>query len=692
MKRSQRTVVLAAAIAVAWAGTTGAVFVLAGPQPAVFSLAAGVPVLAIGGFLYLRGTPGSLERLQDDRAADVGERFAGVYGAYRDISEADPALLADVDVPVERVLDDLESEGISYDRETGTTSVSLLGSPDPDRLSSLEAEIDDLEDRLERGVVAAVRDEIREINTQLRRLEGVVDVQVPRRPDDVPGPADRELQGESWWETLLEELAAHREDAREELGRGAESIRASIRQADADGVAVEDQIRRAESAENIERGVEALLAARDTLRQEAGGTVQDRRRELLALAAAVRSSDAGEYVDASRMEEFEAAVEEVEWVDDPTEMDALGRRGDRLRSICTDIIRDLEGQLATNIETLRTSGVPDDYYRRPDATEHNYAAAVAATDSLEAYRSEWISAARALTEALADTASKARVASMYDDISQQIDARLRRQGAVTAADLPVKHDEEQFLGLYARTHDVAFDPSVPELTAAGGAERYTLTARVSFEDGGEERTVHVSVHGRDYEATRTVRTYLADVVEFEEVPYGEHTVRAEPATDDNEPAAASVTVESDTAVDLEMPRVTLRERLCDGLDEGDVDTYLAEMADRFADTFESEGYLTTGTEFPIADEFVPCLLATWADEHGHSVTRTDADVLVYDAETVSEELTMVGRHNLDPGDSMAYGTLRERFLSAPVPDEAIRKTAADIESLIADDNALHKRD
>jgi len=387
-----------------------------------------------------------------------------------------------------------------------------------------------------------------------------------------------------------------------------------------------------------------------------------------------------------------AAREEVAAIDDAMEMAELRDRGTRLRSVCTDLIRDLEATLENDLETLSDVNVPEDYYERPDAADHDFVSEVTAASTLEAYRSAWMAAAADLTDALATIDRKARVASMYAEIEEHIESALRREGEVTGEDLPVKRDHEQFLGLYARTHDVEFDPSVPELSTPGSGERYTVTARVSFEGGGEERSATVELEGPDYDAAETITTYLADVVEFEDVPYGEYTAAAIPEASGNESAERSIAVEGDVTVDLEMADVSLRDRLCSGYDHGTIQTYLEELDDRFADTFESEGHLTSRTEFPIADEYVPCLLATWAGETGHDVTEVDDQVLVYDADTVTEELRMVAQHNLEAGGSMDYETLRERFLSAPVPDEAVRDAATSIESLTADDDHLRKQE
>lgn len=683
-------------VALLWGGASAGLFVFVGSQLAVYSLFAMLPVLAVVGFLYVRGSSGSgsEQRISEQRAREVGSRFADVYGDYRTMQETYPDLTDDIDIPFEQVIGDLEAENVSVDRETGTTSLGRFGSPDVTTLTSIEGDIDELESRMEEAFVAATREEIQHINTQLRRMEGIIEVGVGRTPDEIPQPDDPELANEdSWWRTLGRDVENQREGAREEIGRAAETLRTSMRQADdVDEGKVEQHLSNAESAETIDDGVEQVLAARDTFRQEASGSFSDRRRELLALAQAVQSAEVDTHISDARMDEFESAVENVESTDDAMEVSELRERGSQLRAVCTEIIRDLEATLGDDLDTLRNTDMPDEYYHRPNAAEENYASELASLGKLATYRSAWIDAAGELTDALETTGRKARVASMYAEIEEYIESALRRSGEVTGDDLPVKRDYEQFLGLYARIHDVEFDPSVPKLTTPGSGEQYTVTAKVSFEDSGENRRASVDLVGSEYERSKTITTYLAEVVEFEEVPYGEYTIAAVPAGTGNQPAETTVSVEGDVSVDLEMTDVSLRERLCSGYDDAVIENYLSELEGRFTETFESEGYLSTGTDFPISDEYIPCLLATWAGETGHDVARPDDRVLVYDADQIIQELQMVSQHNLDPDDSMAFDTLRERFLSAPIPAEVIRDAAAGIESLTAEDDHLHKQE
>jgi len=229
-----------------WGGASAAIFVFAGSQLAVYMLGALLPILAIAGFLYVRGGSGggSEQRIQEQRAREVGSRFADVYGDYRTIQDAYPDIADDLGLPFEQVIANLEDQDVSVDRESGTTSLGRFASPDVTTLASIDSDIDDLEARLDRAFVEAIREEIRDINAQSRRLDGIIDVSVDRTPDEVPDPDDPALaDDDSWWRTLGRDVENHRERAREEIGRAAEAVRASIH------------------AFNTEEDVDALLAA-----------------------------------------------------------------------------------------------------------------------------------------------------------------------------------------------------------------------------------------------------------------------------------------------------------------------------------------------------------------------------------------------------------------------------------------------
>jgi len=131
-----------------------------------------------------------------------------------------------------------------------------------------------------------------------------------------------------------------------------------------------------------------------------------------------------------------------------------------------------------------------------------------------------------------------------------------------------------------------------------------------------------------------------------------------------------------------MEEVGLREQVCEGI-EDDIREYLPELTDDLRGQYDDAGYLSASMDYPVTDDYVPCLLALWAEQEDLSVTRTDADgVVAYDRAQLTDEVEMVVQHNLDDGETMSYGDLRDRFLSAPLPDDVVRDAVT--ESTFAD--------
>ena len=77
--------------------------------------------------------------------------------------------------------------------------------------------------------------------------------------------------------------------------------------------------------------------------------------------------------------------------------------------------------------------------------------------------------------------------------------------------------------------------------------------------------------------------------------------------------------------------------------------------------------------YQIDESYVPCLLVLWAERSDHTaIENTDGTIIVYDSDRLRQELTNVLTYNLDKGETISLDGLRERFLSAPVPDSEIK--------------------
>jgi len=257
----------------------------------------------------------------------------------------------------------------------------------------------------------------------------------------------------------------------------------------------------------------------------------------------------------------------------------------------------------------------------------------------------------------------------YDRIEPQITETLKKEGVVTGEDLPVGELEEQFLILYYRNHmnRVEYDPGGPRLVSSTGTESYTVSATIEFGVGGDERELTVRLTGETHTAEETAVTPFATTVSFDEVPYGEYTLEVIPDSQEFGPVTREITVDDDLEIDIELTQRTLREQLCEGLDI-DIEHTLSEFSSRLEEQFETEQYLHSDMSVPIADEYVPCLLVSWAEENGYTVAREGDEITVFERERVQKELENVIRYNLEEGETKSFAALRNNFLSAPISD------------------------
>ena len=298
-----------------------------------------------------------------------------------------------------------------------------------------------------------------------------------------------------------------------------------------------------------------------------------------------------------------------------------------------------------------------------------------------------------LLQVLESVKPKASVATGFGRIEAQITDTLRSEGEVTGADLPVSELEEQFLGLYYRKHmdEVTFDPDEPRLASVHGSETYSVHVTVTFPEGGKEREVAITLTGQDTWSD-VCHTALVAETTFEEIPYGEYTIHVDPAGDSYAPTKQAVTIDGDKEIDIELQRLSLREQLCTDIDI-DTDRILSNLSSRFEGQFEKEGYLSTEMQFPVDNEYIPCLIAVWAEQEGHSVTRDGTKIIVYDTEKLQKEVENIIRYNLEVGDSKTYEELRSNFLSAPISDSAVQRlvrNSSERDAVVCDEHRLTK--
>lgn len=670
------------------------VFVWIGSQMAVYATVGIVPLLAVAGLLWVRTTVQQTgvneQRYTKQRAREVGEAFTDFWTMRERMRDAHPSYFVTDDPGIESVVSDLETEGVLVDLDSASFSLS-----DPGELESLnriQSDIDDLADERDRQFIEGVRNDVESLNRSVSQLSDITTVDTELDAEDVPAdPSDVDPDGtEPWWETLDGRLADHERSAEESIRRALDSVRSTLAVSDdVDTSQVNQELENAEAAlgdRRYEEAVDHVLNARERFRQSGSDSFRSGREELLALVEAVRSADVERYVDEETFAELDRCEESIEDLEDATEMATLDDLRSALRDVCIDIVVTLESELDRYLSILDQEEPPAGFYQRPDAADEDYTALLRETDSITAFRHAFEQAIEELEGPLSTLETKADVIQAYPQMADRMEERLRTEGRVTADDLPVKRDEEKYMGLYARQHaDVEFDPTEPSLTASTDVTTHTLTVEAAFESGGPERGITIEIDGDQYADSESGTTHLLLDRTFEDVPAGEYEVRAVPDTDTHEAVSETVTVEANREVALEISDVALRERVCDGVDV-DIDGLLTDFGPRIEDRFETEDYVSTSMSFQIDAEYVPCLLVTWADRTGYETLESDDEIIIYDDETLMNEIENVIRYNIDPGEELTFEKLRTKYLSVPASDTVLRDLVAG--STAADDVTL----
>lgn len=661
---------------------SAAILYLEGSQAAVYAQVAVVPALVVVGYLWVnrtvKSTGTSRAEFERRKARKLGEQFSDVWKLAQQLENQYEDAVTDAEwEKLERHVGELESAGISIDRETGSFDVGSRGLGTLEEINRLENEIESLDEWLLAEFSENVRNRITGINTTLNRLSGLVADTGTVDPSAVPtaGP-DAEGETSSWHGTgdwlgdcyqaadgVIEDACSAIQDA---VTSTEDSVDPQVEQRLSDA-------REAATAREYDAAVAAVLDARDAVERDTARSFDDQQGALDTLLATASNKSVGQYLGPSFHERIEDHRTELESVDDAIEIADLRRLREDVRGSCVDVVDELQEQLEAALDTLENGDVPEGWYDRPAAAETNYVRTLQAATDIEAFHQEFDTAVDSLLGALDAVKPKARVVSGFDRVESQIAETLRAKGVVTGEDLPVSEREEQFLGLYYRKRmdEVEFDPDVPRLSMVGGGDSYNVTVTVAFPEGGQERSVTITLDGKTT-LSETCRTPLVAETTFGDVPYGQYTVHAEPADESYSAIERTVTVDDDIAVEIELEQLSLRDQLCEDIDI-DVDQILSNLSNRFESTFDDEGYLSTAMSFPVDEEYVPCLVAVWAQRKGYEATRYSGNVVVYDPELLRKEIENVIRYNLEVGESKTYDELRRNFLSAPVADSTVEE-------------------
>lgn len=668
---------------VALAAAVGAgIFVLSGSMAATWFVLIGIPLILVAGIgLYVRGvitrSGTSEQQYVRSSAQSTAETFQAFLRQTQQLRDRYPDWDPGVDAQIESAVGDFDTQGITLDRDTGAYDLTKgAGSADLQEIERLSTQTERLEDEVESAFQEFVAGELSQRNQALTRLEEVNLVQSEKSfsaPDAGASVAEcRDLideMREATAETIDEAIATVRE------------MRRGKTRAD-DGGAIEADLGDAEAAldrTEFESAVESVIEARDRLREEFSGSFNEEVDAIRTLVDAVNRADVGANVEASSVEEVDRIDAAVSDLDSALDLSEASRHRSTLRQVCLEMIQTMERRLADNVETLRRAELPPGYYAEPTVADERAAEELETIDDLEEFTDRWETAATELDDAIETASVKAAVIDAYDNVSETIETALRNRGEIRGEDLPMRH-ADQFLGLYYRRNDqLEFDASVPALRR-GDVETHSITVEVNYEHGSKHpRTATINLDGGGYSETTSVETRVFGETTFESVPEGRYDLSADPGEDAFGKIERTVHVDGDASVSVEFLERELLEQLCAGIDV-DMREVLPEMRPRLESTFSEDGYLSTAMDLPVQDSYAACLLATWSDETGYGICQADGVVIVYDDDQIRRELSNVLRYNIDPGDQIDFGELRQNFLSAPVPDSVVQTTARETDT------------
>jgi len=669
---------------VLFAGGAGAGVLLAtGSNVGVGLAGIGVPlVVAVGIAVYVQmtinqnaTTPGEFVH---DRARSTATTFRDEVTTYNRRRGQHPEWeTGRLDTLVDQLVDDFAAAGVVVSPDDGTFDIDDPSNP---------REFDSLEEAV--AEFARQRDAAFEefVETELRRAEEALDRLAP----DVLAASEVESVSPSATPSDPEDAAATlseaRETARDTVERAAERVSETIQEYDGDPETIRESLERAGSAAadgRIETAVEEIERATSAAEAAVGEAFADRREAVEALVETVDQSVVETYADREHVDAVHEVGERIADVDTAMDRSALADAERRLRRHCREMVEQLQADLDANIETIQRADIPVGFYTVPPAAGRDYTGQLRNADDLSAFRTTWVDAVGALTDSVEEAAEKASVADAYGMVAGEIDETLRTTGRVDGSSLRVA-SPEQFMELYANTNpEVEYDPTGPTLSAPGGSETYTLTVTARLADNdGSQYEFRLDVDGESDHRTARATDYVATRESFERLPYGEYEVTA--TVDDGAFPTVSETVRitADREIELAVERQSVADRVC-GRDRDAVRNQLPAVAGELERTFDREGHLVPEMEFPVTDEYVPCLLALWAEETAHDTRLDDGRVLVYDHDELVERVEHAVRQSVvDGGETLTFGTIRSRYLSVPVSDglleTVVRGTGLDV--------------
>lgn len=687
MKGQTRAALGIGALTVLLAAVGAGLFVFASTQLGVYFVVGGIPVvLLVVAVAYVRGVLSGEDntgQYVEQRTKQVGESLRDFWRSLSTIEESYPRFDAGtLRSRADSLVSDYEAQGGEFDRDSGSFSVGKdASSGELQELERIDAEVTTLAADRDDQLYDFVRDELDALHSDMGALADADIAAEPVAPPEPPTPDEGSPSGLSYWDAVGEDLEEYRTEADAAVDEAIARVRDIQRNATDpyDEAAVDQHLEDAKAdCRDGEYGhaVDAVLEARATLESELSGSFDKDREDLDAFVDTILDSGAEQYVDAELFDQVRSVQRELDALDSALDVGSLSEHRQTVRTAALDIVSALQREVDRHVERLEGEDLPAGYYSRPDVADEDHSEELRAIGPVRDLDREWATVVADLVDAVGTVKTKATVVEAYADVSETIEQELRRNGSVTADDLPVRN-AGQFFGLYFRRNpDVEFDPDGPALHR-GDVETYTVDVTVSYDEGSEaKRRATVTLDGGEYDGREVVETHLVGTATFADVPFGEYELVVAPGEDDYGRVERIVTVEGDSDLSVDLEPVTLVEQLV-GDRRDEIAEHVTEFGPRLRDRFDEEGYLSTEMAFPITDDFVPGLLAEWADREGYTVTRTDdGTVIVYDDSQLSQEIMNVIQYNLDEGDRLSYERIRSKYLSVPVPNPVIEELAA----------------
>ncbi len=653
------------------------VFVAFGSGAGIWIVGLGVPATIVAGFwAYTRGVVDSTQVRTSDFLAEQARETATdfreaitVYQRLRDqYDDWDPEVL---DTRVETLATDFADAGVRVDPTTGEFEVENPANPRV--FDNLGSETDAFVSERDASFREFVAADIRQTNTTLRRLAPEI---LSETETTAGSPAD--LPADAGPGTARELLDSARESGKDTVEVAIEQIREAVTEYSQDSGDLDEELAAARSraAEHDFSGAtQQLMRATDVAEEAVGGQFEIDRSAVEDLLTTIDQSPMSDYATRDQFDRVDEIRSEMPDIDSAINAERLNETDARLRETAREMVVEIAEELRTTVGQIEDSEIPAMSYTPPGAVETQYRQRFARTETAEEFRQAWTRSVGELTEALDEAQQEAAVASSYGTVAERIETQLRSTGRVTGEELPVS-EPRRFMEPYAAQHpDTQYDDSVPVVSMTDGSETYvlTVTARLADHDG-TERGFQVGVSGDEYAETVTENEYA--ITETFSVSYGEYDVDVSVDDDAITDVSRSLRVTSDRQVEIVLDKQPVVDRVC-GTDRSAVEAELPAMEDTLRSRFEdsAEGYLTSESELPIADEFVPCLLAVWAESAGYNARMNDGRVLVYDHPAFAERVTFaVENQVVDGGASLSLADIRDRYLTIPASDELLVST------------------